>query len=157
MKDDARSSQRERKEEILGVFARRAAAEARVAALPTAPLPPPPAAEPLSIAPFLARAKELAAANGARLVVVAAPLDAQASPEARQRRQIGDAEAAALDVLSAEIATAARSAGAVGVDATPALKQVGEAAFLHDGHLSARGHEAVAQAIAAALREPGSS
>ncbi|MFT3770334.1 MAG: hypothetical protein QM820_33315 [Minicystis sp.] len=50
------------------------------------------------------------------------------------------------------IAAAARAAGATGVDATPALKQAGAAAFLEDGHLSAAGHEAMARAVVAGMR-----
>jgi hypothetical protein len=142
---------RAKQDEIRAAFARREAAEAHLAALPTAPLPPPPPRAPLPIAPALERAAALASAHGAKLVVLVAPLDAQASPDARQRRQLGGAEIDALDVLSAEVAAAARAAGAVGVDATPALKQAGAAAYLPDGHLSATGHDVVARALAAAL------
>ncbi len=115
LKDLARVEGREKSRVILAALARRDAAEARVAALPDArlpPLPPLPPPAPLPIAPFLAEAQALAAAHGARLVVVVAPLDAQASPEVQQRRQVGSTEVAALDALSAEIAEAARGPAA---------------------------------------------
>jgi hypothetical protein len=139
--------------EIRAAFARRAAAEEALAALPTAPLPPPPPPEPLPLAPFLAQAQSIAGGRGVRLVVVAAPLDVQASPAARQRRGISDAEAAALDALSAEIAATARAAGATGIDAAPALRAEGEAAFLPDGHLSPRGHDVLGRTVGAAMAE----
>jgi hypothetical protein len=140
-----------KREAIRAAFARRDAAEQHLAAVPTEPLPPPPPRAPLPIAPALAEAAALASSHGARLVVLVAPLDAQASPDARQRRDLSDAAIATLDVLAAEVASAARAAGAGAVDATPALKQVGAAAYLPDGHLSAAGHDAVARALAAAL------
>ena len=155
LKDVAGILPRARGQEIRDAFGRRAVAEARLAAVPTAALPPPPAREPLPITPFLAQARALAAAHGARLVVLVAPLDAQVSLEARRRREVSDAAATALDVMSAEIAATARVQGAVGVDATPALRRVGAEAFLADGHLAAAGHEAVARAVAEALTAEG--
>jgi lysophospholipase L1-like esterase len=139
--------------EVRAAIERRDAAQARLQGLPTEPLPPPPPRAPLPIAPVIERAAALASSHGARLVVLVAPLDAQASPDARRRRELSDAEVGALDVLSAEVASAARAAGAIGVDATPALKQAGAAAYLPDGHLSAAGHDVVAHALAAALTE----
>ena len=61
----------------------------------------------------------------------------------------------ALDALTAEIAAAARAAGAIGIDAAPALKEAGAPSFLTDGHLSAAGHDAMARAVAAALAGAG--
>jgi hypothetical protein len=151
LRDLARGLQPPRRREVEDAFARRAAAEARFAAAPTAPLPPPPPAAPLPIAPFFAEAQALAAEHGARLAVVVIPLDAQVSDEARQRRSLAPAEARLLDELSAALAAAARSAGAVGVDAAPALAAAGGGAFLPDGHLAPAGHDAVAKAVAAAL------
>jgi hypothetical protein len=83
--------------------------------------------------------------------VVVAPLDAQASPAARARRSLSDAEVAMLDAVSATIVAEARAAGAVGVDAAVPLREVGGAAFLGDGHLAAAGSEAVAKAVAGAM------
>ncbi|APR79153.1 Hypothetical protein A7982_04500 [Minicystis rosea] len=147
----ARAFPGEIRDAIDGAFARRRAAEARLAALPTAPLPPPAARSPLPIAPMLAEAQSLAAAHGASLAVVVAPLDAQVSESARRRRDLGEADATALTALTVAVAVAARAAGAVGIDATPALEKAGPAAFLEDGHLSAAGHEALARAVTEAL------
>jgi hypothetical protein len=155
LKDLAGVLPRAQGQEIRDAFVRRASAEARVLAMPTAKLPPPAGKEPLPITPFLARAQALASARGARLVVLVAPLDAQVSLEARRRREVSDAAATSLDVLAAEIALAAREHGAIGVDATPTLQRLGAEAFLRDGHLSAAGHDAVARAVAEALTAEG--
>jgi lysophospholipase L1-like esterase len=151
LQDMARGLPADKAREIRDAFARRDAARVRLSALPQDVPLPPPAPASLPIAPFLAEAQALAAAHGAKLVVIAAPLDAQIALEARRRRGITDVEAAALDVLTAEIAAAATAAGAIGIDATGALKNAGAAAFLDDGHLSPAGHDLVARAVAAAL------
>jgi hypothetical protein len=158
LQDYARTAPARVREEIRAAFARRAEAEATLAALPKGPRPAPPPAEPLPIVPFVTEAQAMAAKNGARLLLVVAPIDVQASPAARQRRGTSDAEAAALDALSAEIAASARAAGAAGIDAAPALRAEGDAAFLPDGHLSPRGHEVLGHAAAAAIAGlPGAS
>jgi hypothetical protein len=106
---------------------------------------------PLPTAAFLRRAKELTDARGARLVVLAAPLDAQVSKEARLRRELTQVEVGSLDALVAALAEDARAIGAVGVDPTPALAGLGEAVYLPDGHLSPAGHEVVARAVSEAM------
>jgi hypothetical protein len=167
IRDDVESTLREQmrlsswtspawKQEVEEAFTRREAAASRLAELEAASPPPPPAPRPpLPIAPFLERARAIAAAHGARLVVLPVPIDAQIAGEARARRGIEEAEVASLDRLEAEVVEAARAAGAIGVDPTAALKQAGAAAFLPDGHLAAAGHEAAARAVAAALAGAG--
>ncbi|APR77779.1 Hypothetical protein A7982_03126 [Minicystis rosea] len=107
----------------------------------------------LKIEPVLARANAIATTRNARLVVVAVPLDAQISRDARERRALPERRVLSLDALMAALAESARVVGAVGVDATAALRQAGDTAYLRDGHLAAAGHEALARAIAEALRE----
>jgi lysophospholipase L1-like esterase len=143
---------REKAESIEAAFARRDAALERMRALVLAPPHPPTATRPpLPIDPAIARAQEIASARGAKLVVAIAPLDAQVSDEAREQRGLSREEIASIDVLLADVANGARAIGAVGVDATLALKKLGSTAFLEDGHLSAAGHEALAGAIAESL------
>jgi hypothetical protein len=113
--------------------------------VPAAWLPPHP------LRAFLEGMAALARDHEARLIVVAVPLDAQISAEARARRGLSATEAAALDGLVARTAAVAGEIGAVGVDPTEALRRLGAAAYLGDGHLSAAGHEAVAAAIAGAI------
>lgn len=156
--DIARGLSPEMRKEIRDAFSRRAEARKRLAATPTDPLPRLPDPAPLPTATFFAQASALAAAHGAKLVIVVAPLSAQAGKDARQRLRIEESEASALDALTAEIANAARSAGAIGVDAAPALKEAGDEGFLRDGHLSPRGHDIMARAVAAAMATaPGGS
>lgn len=158
LQDMARGLAPEAKKQIQDAFARRAEARKRLAATPTDPLPPLPDPAPLPTATFFAQAGALAAAHGARLVIVVAPLDAQVGKDAGKRRGLDESDAAALDALSREMATAAEAAGAVGVDAATAMKAAGDAGFLRDGHLSARGHDIMARAVAAALANaPGGS
>jgi hypothetical protein len=133
-------------------LARRVAAVARLAASPRSALPPAPAPEPLPILPFIADLRDRAVPTGARLVLVVAPLDVQVSPEARARRGVSEAQAATLDALTEALAHAAPAWVHAGLDATPALRPLGAAAFLRDGHLSPAGHDAVAHAVAPALR-----
>lgn len=148
LQDMAKGLRPERRREIEEAFAWRIRARKKLVSQPTDPLPPLQAPSPLPTATFFAQAAALASAQGAKLVVVVAPLDAQSSLEARRRRALSDAEASALDALTARIAAAASAAGAVGVDGAPALAEAGEGAFLQDGHLSPKGHEALARAIA---------
>ena len=67
----------------------------------------------------------------------------------RDRRGLGAADVAALDNLVRDLAAFASRAGARGVDPTQALRRVGPAAYLRDGHLSAAEHDAVAGALSA--------
>jgi hypothetical protein len=133
---------------IAEAFEWRERARRKLASLRAEPLPPLPAPSPLPTATFFAQASALAAAHGASLVVVVAPLDAQGSIEARTRRGLRDREASALDALTARLAREASVHGALGIDGAPALREAGEGAFLRDGHLSAKGHDALARAVA---------
>lgn len=120
--------------------------------------PPPPRPKPSSEMPPLAiealigQARQKAAAFGARLVVVPIPLDAQMSPEARARHGVSPEEAAMLHALLADVVTGAVRVGAEAASPAIALGRAGAGAYLDDGHLSAAGHQAVADTIAEALR-----
>jgi hypothetical protein len=138
-------------EEVTQAFARREAAIARLAELSGARPAPAVPRPPLPIAPFVARAVAVAGEHRTKLAVVAVPLDAQVSEEARARRGIGAEDVGSLDRLMETVAAGATEAGAIGIDATPALRAAGPAAFLPDGHLAPAGHEALARAVAAAL------
>jgi hypothetical protein len=68
---------------------------------------------------------------------------------------LGAREAAVARTVAPDLAYLARLTGAVGVDPTYALQEVGPGAYLPDGHLSAAGHQAVARAVAVELKARG--
>lgn len=102
----------------------------------------------------VARAKELCDKAGARLVVAVLPLDVQVSPAewAKYGQQPADMEP--TRALLTDVVAEADASGALGLDLTEALRAAGPGAFLpRDLHLSPKGHAAVAQAIAARVKE----
>jgi hypothetical protein len=102
----------------------------------------------------VARAKDLCDRAGARLVVAVLPLDVQVSPAewAKYGQPALDMEPSRA--LVTDVVAEADAAGALGLDLTDALRAAGDGAFLpRDLHLSAKGHAAVAQAIAARVKE----
>lgn len=139
--------------EVTAALARRAAAVTRLAASPRSSLPPAPALEPLPILSFLRELRERVEPSGTRLVLVVAPLDVQISPQARARRGLTEAQVTTLDALTEALAHAAPAWLHAGIDATPALRPLGAAAYLPDGHLSPAGHEALARAVAPAVAD----
>ena len=106
--------------------------------------------------PHLAAAKALCDANGAELVVLVLPLDVQVSAE--EWKKYGRTEAldlTATRVLGEDVLSMADELGARTVDAWPALAAAEPGAFLNgDLHMTPKGHDAVAVAIARALALP---
>ncbi len=117
--------------------------------------PAPPAAPRSPLADAIARAKATCDAAGARLLVVALPLDVQVSPDEWRKYGAPPLDMAPTAVLIDDVLAAARAAGAAALDATPALRAAEPGAFLRgDLHMTPRGHRALAGAIAAALAAP---
>jgi len=107
------------------------------------------------LAPGLKRVKALCDAAGARLFVVALPLDVQVSRDEWKKHGGKEVDLEPARVLVDDLVDAAEDAGATSVDLTDTLRAAEPGAFLQrDIHLSPRGHEAVARALAAVLSAP---
>jgi SGNH hydrolase-like domain, acetyltransferase AlgX len=109
---------------------------------------------PLSAA--LEKAKATCDAAGAQLLVVALPLDVQvSSAEWAKYHVIETIDMAPTMALIEDVTSAAEAAGAASLDATPALRAAEPGAFLYgDLHMTPKGHQALADAIAAKLAPP---
>lgn len=107
------------------------------------------------LAPSLRRVKALCDAAGARLFVVALPLDVQVSADEWKKHGSDPVDMEPARVLVDDLVDAAEEVGATALDLTGALRAAEPGAFLdRDIHLSPKGHEAVARALAAALSAP---
>lgn len=107
------------------------------------------------LAPSIRRVKALCDAAGARLFVVALPLDVQVSADEWKKHGSDPVDMEPARILVDDLIDAAEDAGATAVDLTAALRAAEPGAFLdRDIHLSPKGHEAVAKALAAALSAP---
>lgn len=106
------------------------------------------------LTPLLRDVKAVCDAHGARLLVVALPMDVQVSPgEWKKYGATDPIEMAPTKILIDDLVTSVEAIGALGLDATPALAQAEPGAFLGgDNHLSPRGHRALAEAIAGKLK-----
>lgn len=145
--------EKERARAVLASLGERQAIEKKIAALQAATETTLASLSPLR-AP-LAEVQRTCAARGARLVVLALPIDVEVSPAewakyGREPLDLSDVRALAEDVLRT-----AASLGIDAVDARPALVAAEPGAFLKgDLHLSPRGHHAVADVLVEALRRP---
>lgn len=121
-----------------------------VAAAPTKPQ----VLSPLT--PALKEAKEICDKAGARLVVVVLPIDVQVSSDEWKKYNVANpVDMSPSRVLNQDVVVAAASVGAEGVDPLPALVAAGPGAFLDgDIHMTPKGHRAVGEAIAKALKTP---
>jgi hypothetical protein len=100
----------------------------------------------------IARAKAICDAHGARLVVVGLPLDVMVFPSAWAKYGGEAVDLAPAGVLMSDLLEAAEAMGVSAFDATAALREAGEGAFLpREFHLTPTGHKALAGAIAAAV------
>ncbi len=115
--------------------------------------------QPSVFEPHLEKLAELCERHGAELVVVALPVDIQVSP--REWAKYGvDPEAEQIDMqpslaLLDDLISSSQRVGARGFNATEALREAGKGAFLDgDIHMTAKGHAALAQALADALKVP---
>lgn len=109
----------------------------------------------LSLDRALMRTKRACDRTGARLLVVALPLDVQVSAAEWRKYGAHELDLTPTLVLLENIVRRAELAGVSGLDATPALRGAEPGAFLDgDLHMSKRGHAALARAIADALARP---
>lgn len=89
---------------------------------------------------------------GARLIVVALPLDVMVSNDEWKKYGREPLDMTATRVLIDEVLHDADAVGAIGVDVTAALRAAEPGAFLdRDLHMTAKGHDAVAAALVPAL------
>ncbi len=105
---------------------------------------------------YLVEFKALCEQHGAELVVVALPIDVQVSGAEWAKYGVTDAPDMKDSLLLLDDLVA--DAGALGLralDATAALRAAEPGAFLdHDIHMTAKGHAALAEALAVALTAP---
>jgi hypothetical protein len=111
------------------------------------------------LTPWLRQAKATCDAHGARLLVVALPMDLMVSPaEWAKYGAARPVDMSGTHVLVDDVVASAEALGAAGLDATPALAAAEPGAFLDgDIHMTPRGHRALAEAIAGKLREPAAA
>src|SRR5262249_51223234 len=123
----------------------------RLSALRRAPAEAARAWSPLT--PILRDAKAICDAHGARLLVVALPMDVQVSPGEWAKYHVSDpVDMAPTKVLVEDVVASAEAIGAAALDATAALAAAEPGAFLNgDIHMTPRGHRARAEAVAAKL------
>ena len=109
-----------------------------------------------SLAPVLREVKALCDAGGARLVVLVLPIDVQVSTdEWKKYDNAPKVDMESTKVLIADVVADAAALGVTVVDALPVLAAVEPGAFLNrDIHMTSRGHQAVADALAKALASP---
>jgi hypothetical protein len=137
--------------EFLAEIAKRDALEANVEKVVASAPKKPVVLSPL--APALKQAKAICDAHGARLVVVALPIDVQVSRDEWKKYGAEPIDMAPTRVLNEDVVTAAAVIGAEGLDLHEALVAAEPGAFLDgDLHMTPKGHRAAAEAIAKALR-----
>jgi hypothetical protein len=136
---------------LIRTFAEREALSKRLDELRAAPAEAVRAWSPMT--PLLREVKALCDAHGARLLVVALPMDVQVSPSEWAKYGVAtppDLEPA--KILVDDLVASAEGIGAAALDATPALAAAEPGAFLDgDIHMTPKGHRALAEAIAAKL------
>jgi hypothetical protein len=133
-----------------------AGSQKRVDALRAEPLPRIRAWSPL--APSIRRAKAMCDAAGARLLVAILPLDVQVSPDEWAKYGQASVDLAPSRILFDDLIDTAADVGAETIDLTPALQAAEPGAFLKgDLHMTPKGHEAMARALAAVLSAPPAS
>lgn len=105
------------------------------------------------LTPALRELKTICDEEGAKLLVVALPMDLQVSPaEWAKYGEQAPVDMAETRVLLEDIVASAEGIGAMGLDATPALTAAEPGAFLHgDIHMTPKGQKALAVAIAEKL------
>lgn len=112
--------------------------------------------QPTVLTPELKRVAEACKARGIRLVVLLLPIDVVVSKEEWRKYGYDPAEQPDLSVADAfarSVEESARWLGAEVLDATPHLRAASPAAFLRgDLHMTPKGHDAVARALAELLR-----
>jgi hypothetical protein len=93
-------------------------------------------------------------AAGARLVVVALPMDVQVSADEWKKYGAEPIDMEPTKLLVRDLLEAAEAVGAKGLDATAALAAAEPGAFLDkDIHMTAKGHRALAEALVPLVRD----
>ncbi len=137
----------------LGEFAKLDALKANATKLAAEPARKPIVLSPL--APALKEAKAICDKAGARLLVVALPIDVQVSKEEWKKYKTEAIDMGSSRILNADVVVAADAIGADGFDALPALAAAEPGAFLDgDLHMTPKGHRALGEAIAKAITTP---
>jgi SGNH hydrolase-like domain, acetyltransferase AlgX len=117
-----------------------------------------PEGEPTHVLPIeavLARTRAACDRAGAKLVVVALPLDVMVSADEWKKYGVKPIDMTPTSVLVDDVVSRAERLGAIGVDPTAALLAAEPGAFLNgDLHLTPKGHAALAGAIVAAMNRP---
>jgi hypothetical protein len=107
--------------------------------------------------PHLERMKALCDARGARLVVLVLPLDVMVSGAEWAKYGAPALEMAPARILVDDLVRASEERGVSALDVTAALAAAEPGAFLNrDLHMTPKGHDAVARALAVTLAEPAS-
>lgn len=108
-----------------------------------------------ALEPRLREIRDIAAEHGAAVLVVALPIDVQVSSDEWKKYGAPVTDMAPTLVLTEDMLASARALGMRTVDTLPALRGASPGAFLNgDIHMTPKGHDAVAKAIAAAMTEP---
>ncbi len=145
-------SQRAGDKELLAMLNQRRELRAALQAAPPQGEPTAPR-DPLS--QVLARTKAVCDAHGAKLFVIALPLDVMVSSDEWKKYGGTPIDMSASKVLIDDLLKKAELVGARGFDLTPSLVAAEPDAFLHgDLHLTPKGHAAVAMALAEELSRP---
>ena len=147
-----REIEKEQAKAVLASLREREAIDKRIAELRASS-----AAEIRSMSPLrgpLETARALCAARGARLVVLALPVDVEVSPAEWAKYDHAPLDMSDVGALTDDLLATAAALGIDALDARPALLAAEPGAFLNgDLHMSPKGHRAVANALAAALAE----
>lgn len=114
--------------------------------------------ESLPIIDVVLRAEALVEQKGARFVLLALPLDVMVSPAEWKKYGEAPVDVSPARVLLDDLAAAVRDAGGTVVDPSAELAAAEPGAYLdRDPHPTAKGHLAIAKAIARGLREKAST
>jgi hypothetical protein len=138
-------------DEQASLLAERHALRERIAA--GIPLVPPPKSV---FDDYLQELQALCDEHGAQLVLVALPVDVQVDPSEWDKYGVSERpDMSESLVLLRDLVDNAEQLGVRALDATQALREAEPGAFLdHDIHMTAKGHAAVAEALAARLVAP---
>jgi hypothetical protein len=148
------NAERQGDKKILGEFAKRDALEKKVDELLLSTPQKPEVLSPLT--PALKEAKALCDKAGARLIVLVLPIDVQVSVDEWKKYNVeAPVDMSPSRVLNHDVVVAAASVGAEGLDVLPALAAAEPNAFLDgDIHMTPKGHRAVGEALAKAIKTP---
>jgi hypothetical protein len=111
---------------------------------------------PSVLSPTLTALAELCRAHDAALTVLVLPLDIQVDPREWEKYGVPDPpDMSATNGLADDVVASAEALGLRAINGTAALAAAEPGAFLvGDLHMTARGHAAIAKALAARLAEP---